>query len=395
MNCPECHRYFDKKQKCIDHIERFHSNRLNELGMDAAQWLYASTHNGSIHGTCICGCGKDTEWNYKTGKPFKLSSDPNCKKRMYAKAEENMKKARGVSVHDLLRDTDHQREMQKHRHTHGYYKFTDGGEVEYLSSLEQRWLKFCDQVMEFSSNMITVPPEYFEYYDSKTKETRTYMPDYYLPDYNLIVEIKDAGNENPAFIEETKYKVAMKDAAMRNQNKYNYIRINGTNYGPFVELLYHIVHDRNGYKPASAKASVRIITESSAPSLVSLSAAGNVSREPRDENDYNLVVILGKAGNNLLGIMQEGSDVCVADSPVGSGVSEFPHDALAGYDVRTYKYIGDPDMGEIYKTASDLTHITESSISIHDLLTDAGVYYDIPGTPFRNNMNRQSMFIKR
>ena len=56
---------------------------------------------------------------------------------------------------------------------------------------------------------------------------RYYTPDYYLPDYNLLVEIKEGGdhpNTNPAYIRETKYKVALKDEAMRKQTKYSHKR---------------------------------------------------------------------------------------------------------------------------------------------------------------------------
>ena len=97
MNCPDpkCRKYFDKKQKCIDHINQNHGDQLDQLSMDAAQWLYYSTH-GTIMGKCCCGCGRDTEWNYKTGKPYKVSSNPECKKRLYAQAEKNMQKARGA-----------------------------------------------------------------------------------------------------------------------------------------------------------------------------------------------------------------------------------------------------------------------------------------------------------
>ena len=266
MNCPDpkCRKYFDKKQKCIDHINQNHGDQLDQLNMDAAQWLYYSTH-GTIKGKCCCGCGRDTEWNYKTGKPYKVSSNPECKKRLYAQAEKNMQKARGMSVHTILHDMEHQREMQRNRPTHGEYKFSDGGTVEYLSKLELNFLKFCDMVMEFTSNMFAPCPESFSYYDPETQETRQYMPDYYLPDYNLIVEIKDGGkkhNTNPAYLKQTGYKVALKDEVMKKQTKYNYIRISGANYGPFVEVLYHIVHTQDAPESLKKQKNLVVITES-------------------------------------------------------------------------------------------------------------------------------------
>ena len=271
-NCPVCKRYFDKKQKALDHMNKYHAAYLEEVQMDAAQALYASTHQGSIHGKCQCGCGKDTEWNYKTGKPYKLSNDPECRKRLYAVAEQNMMKARGVHVHTILHDMKHQKEMQTHRPTYGHYTFSDGGSVDYLSALEKNFLVFCDKVMEFTSNMFAPCPEAFEYYDPETQTTRQYMPDYYLPDYNLIVEIKDGGkkhNTNPAYMKETGYKVPLKDEVMKAQKKYNYIRISGANYSAFVELLYEIVHNQSD-KITKTKNNFVIITESACNEFISI-----------------------------------------------------------------------------------------------------------------------------
>lgn len=242
MNCPFCHRYFDKKQKAIDHMNQYHGSEIEKSGMDAAQNLYYSTH-GRITGICACGCGKPTEWSYELGKPRKISPDPKCRERMNARAKTNMMKVYGKTT--LLNDMEQQKDMQKHRPTAGQYTFKDGGKVGYLSKLEEKFLKFCDTIMEIPSNGILESPEVFTYYDNKTQRERQYIPDFYLPDYNLLVEIKDGGlhpNTNPAFVENTKYKVAMKDEVMKKQTKYNYIKIVDSNYGPFMELLYQITH---------------------------------------------------------------------------------------------------------------------------------------------------------
>lgn len=246
MNCPFCRKYFSKKQRAVDHINQFHQNELEQTGRNAEQELYFFTHH-TIHGVCMCGCGRATEWNYKTGKPYKVSTNPECRSRLYQRADQNMMNARNMHVHSLLDDMEHQKAMQSHRPTYSKYRFPDGGEVGYLSKLERGFLTFCDKIMEFTSNMIQESPEVFKYYDSKTRRWRQYIPDYYLPDYNLLVEIKDGGavkNTNPAFVRETQYKIAMKDAVMLEQDKYNYIRISGSNYGPFVEMLYQIVHEQ-------------------------------------------------------------------------------------------------------------------------------------------------------
>jgi len=246
MNCPFCRQYFSKKSLAVAHIEKMHADRLEADGLDASQELYLMTHT-SLHGKCMCGCDTPTEWNYKTGKPYKVSPDPKCRERIYQIAQARSLKATGHDQHTLMRDMEHQKEMLHNRRISGKYTFVDGGVVEYTGRLELSFLQFCDKVVDLPSYAIQGSPENFEYYDPKTDTTRTYIPDYYLPDYNLIVEIKDGGakpNGNKAFIEDTKYKVALKDAAMKAQNKYNYIRISGSNYGPFLEALYQIVHEQ-------------------------------------------------------------------------------------------------------------------------------------------------------
>lgn len=267
MNCTFCGKYFAKKQLAIDHMNRFHGSELDNSGMDAAQNLYYSTH-GSIHGSCACGCGKQTEWNMATGKPYKLSNDPKCRERMNSRAKANMMKVYGKTT--LLDDMEQQKEMQKNRPTAGEYIFADGGKVNFLSKPEERFLKFCDQVLELPSHAILESPEVFTYYDSKDQRERKYIPDYYLPDYNLLIEIKDGGkhpNTNPAFVEETKYKVAMKDEVMKKQTKYNYIKIVDSNFGPFMELLYQIVHVQGPDDYKKPKKALVVITENACVDL--------------------------------------------------------------------------------------------------------------------------------
>ena len=89
-NCPFCAKYFRTKAETVKHIEKRHPEALDGE-LNAEQLLYQSTH-GTIHGKCMCGCGRDTEWNYKTGKPYKLSPDPECKKRIAAIANARNKR---------------------------------------------------------------------------------------------------------------------------------------------------------------------------------------------------------------------------------------------------------------------------------------------------------------
>jgi hypothetical protein len=58
--------------------------------------------------------------------------------------------------------------------------------------------------------------------------THIYLPDFYYIPYNLIIEIKDGGdnpNKNPAIVENRQDRLKAKENAIREGKKYNYVRI--------------------------------------------------------------------------------------------------------------------------------------------------------------------------
>lgn len=261
IRCPYCNQNFRLKADCVKHIEKRHPEALVDSGLNAEQVLYQSTH-GTIHGKCMCGCGRDTEWNYKTGKPYKLSTNLECKKRIAAIADARNMRIYGKAK--VIDDPEMQKKMLEARKITNLYTFKDGGKIKYTGKLEKNFLQFCDNILELESRMVLDNPEVFKYYDPKENRDRFYIPDYYLPDYNLIIEIKPGGehpNMNPAYIEETKYKEALKDEAMAKQAKYNYLKIVDKQYGPLVETLFAIVH---GTKPDNKhwNGSFRVLKES-------------------------------------------------------------------------------------------------------------------------------------
>lgn len=309
MNCPFCRQYFSKKSLAVAHIEKMHADRLEADGLDASQELYLMTHP-SLHGKCMCGCNTPTEWNYRTGKPYKVSPDPKCRERIYQIAQARSMNATGHDQHTLMHDAERQKKMLHNRKITSQYTFPDGGQIDYTGRLELAFLQFCDKVLELPSYAIQGPPETFTYHDPKDNEDHMYIPDFYLPDYNLIVEIKDGGkkpNGNQKFIEETKYKVALKDAVMKAQNKYNYIRISGNNFGPFLEALYQIVHEQE--PDEKKRKALVVITETAC-----LEDMESVDMAPKTEqiNLDNLLLIIGYIDGTHLPAY-----VAITDSLVG------------------------------------------------------------------------------
>lgn len=398
-NCPYCKKYFPKKDLVVDHMYKMHSVELDRDHMDAPQALYYSTH-GTLKGQCMCGCGRETEWNPKTGKPFKVSSNSECRKRLREAALKNHVKVYGKET--LLNDMEHQKEMQKHRPTAGKYQFKDGGYVDYLSKPEKNFLQFCDKIMDLSSNMIQSSPETFTYYDPVTKTNRQYDPDYYLPDYNLIVEIKDGGshtNTNPAFVKETKYKVALKDEVMRKQTKYNYIKIVDQSYGPFVELLYKIVSEDYDTDPKNKAHKYTVITEAACKDAEDV----DLSVEKEEMKGTAYLVVGRMKGTNMVKFvgLSESSEferIYLTDFMTTS-LRETDRDdpVFADTEVTVYKYCGDKEpMKEFFSMVIRLALSNQKDIiwNIIDLMSKFNIFYaDHKG--LKNNKNKKMDFIKK
>ena len=389
--CTACGRTARLKDDMIEHLNRYHAKLLEEEGLDAAQFLYKSTH-GTIHGRCMV-CGSETEWNDKTGKPHKLCDNPKCRETLRKNAVTNHIRVHGKET--LLDDMEHQREMQAKRHTAGNYRFNDGGSVGYLSAPEKNFLQFCNLVLEFRSNMITRSPEFFEYYDPKTDRVRKYDPDYYLPDYNLLIEIKDGGdktNNNPAFVKDTRYKNYLKDEVMRRQTKYNFIKISGQNYGPFVELLYHIVH-REPYEDESQRPRNLVVISEAAcrdpDENVDLTSVNEAVRELNIITAYQpgirMPVLVGLSEDSKLGRIY-------VDDLRENTIKEVSHDdpCFDGLEIHSFHYAGriDENIIGLVETIRNEVTFPEAFLrkhSILEVLDEHGVAFTDDSGSLRNN----------
>ena len=140
MNCPYCRQYFPKKALAVAHLEKMHADQLETEGLDPSQKLYLMTHT-SLHGKCMCGCDTPTEWNYRTGKPYKVSPDPKCRERIYQIAQARSVKATGHDQHTLMNDVERQTKMLHNRKITSQYKFPDGGIIDYTGKLELAQLR--------------------------------------------------------------------------------------------------------------------------------------------------------------------------------------------------------------------------------------------------------------
>lgn len=234
MKCPICMKYRGNKSEIISHMERQHREQLPK---DISTYRYAYLlEYGRDYSLCTV-CGNKTEWNDVTQKPNRLCGRKECRDSVRKAFKKNMDRVYGEG-HYPVNDPEFQKTMLRNKKSSKPYIFKDGGEIIVASKDEYELLSFLETVLEMGSNDVVECPFIFYYMDNGEK--RAYLPDFYLPNYNLIIEQKDENNQNPEFLKETRYKVKLKLEAVQKENKYNYIIVYGRNYDPLMEIINKI-----------------------------------------------------------------------------------------------------------------------------------------------------------
>ena len=213
--CPFCDKR-ETREKLISHISKYHKELIPE-NQTAAQVVF-NTINHKDHGTCVV-CGKETEWNEDTYR-YKRYCSKKCKDILAQRAKANMMKIYGKTT--LLNDPMQQEKMLANRSISGKYKFGDKT-FTFTGSYERKLLEFMDKVLHLDPNDIVMPGPVIEYSNNGTK--RFWITDCYYEPYNLVIEIKDGG-DNPNKREMIDYiKLSMQDEDYQN-GKYKIIKVN-------------------------------------------------------------------------------------------------------------------------------------------------------------------------
>ena len=232
--CQYCEKRFIRKD-LINHIENKHEEMIPE-GFSASRLVYNQVNKVS-YGKCRV-CGKETTWNEKAGRYNVLCSNPKCKEHMREEYKKNMLRVKGT--YNILNDPEQQKKMLANRSISGKYKFTtDGGELTYTGSYEKKCLEFMDVVMQIPSTDILSPGPTLEY--EYNGEKHFYITDFYYIPYNLIIEVKDGGdnpnNKKSVGMISSREKTIEKEHLITDRGEYNYIRLTNNNFAQLIEIF--------------------------------------------------------------------------------------------------------------------------------------------------------------
>lgn len=219
--CMYCDNRYTR-QDLVTHIEEEHEHEIPE-GFSAFRLVfnYVNRKPLTYHGKCT-ECGKSTPWDENKGRYDRQCGRKACHDSYVKKFEENMMKTRGVTR--ISATEEGQKKMLAARKISGVYTFRDGGEKTYCGSYEKKCLEFMDKVLEIKSADIMAPGPILEYQHGG--KTHIYITDFYYQPYNLIIEVKDGGdNPNKRNMPEYRQKQIEKEKYIIKHTNYNYLRL--------------------------------------------------------------------------------------------------------------------------------------------------------------------------
>ena len=235
--CPYC-ELRDERKKLIAHIDKRHEEMLPE-GYDGARTVYDMINHTNGHGTCRI-CKKDTQWNMSSQRYDVLCGNPKCKEAMREEYKKNMIRVKGT--YNILNDPEQQQKMLANRKISGKYRYSDGTIFTYTGSYEKKLLEFEDAVMNIPSNDILMPGPTIEYMYNGKKHF--YIADQLYIPYNLIIEIKDGGDnkngkETPGMIA-SREKTIEKEKVITDKGEYNYLRLTNNDFVQLIEIFMEL-----------------------------------------------------------------------------------------------------------------------------------------------------------
>lgn len=234
--CPYCDYRFER-EKLPNHIEKYHSELIPE-GYTPSRVAFNAI-NKKEHGTCII-CKGESPWNEDKQRYERLCDNKKCHDEYVKLCEDRMKKKyNGKTKEDFLNDPEFQDKMLKGRSISGEYKFENGKTIPYVGSYEKNFLEFMDKYLHVLPEDIQAPGPTIEYMYNGKKHF--WITDFYYIPYNLVLDIKDGGNNpNTRNMEEYRSKQVEKEKAITKCGKFNYLRLTNNEFDQLLEVMLEL-----------------------------------------------------------------------------------------------------------------------------------------------------------
>ena len=231
--CPFCNDRFTR-DKLVSHVSDNHNDNIPE---DFTPFRYVFHYVNkkplTYHGICT-ECKKETPWDEERGRYKRQCGRKACHDSFVKKFENNMIKTKGVTR--ISATASGQVQMLANRKISGVYKFQNGAEKTYTGSYEKSALEFMDRVLNIDPDDLMCPGPILEYtYKGKT---HIYITDFYYQPYNLIIEVKDGGdNPNKRNMPETRAKQIEKEKYIISHTNYNYLRLTNNSLSQLLNVF--------------------------------------------------------------------------------------------------------------------------------------------------------------
>ena len=232
-HCPCCSMKYKSLTPWGTHVRAHHKDWVIPGFSDSRLFYYAQT--GRTEGSCVV-CKKPTDWNEETSKYNRFCNNPKCKEEYRAQFKKRMIDKYG-RVH-LLNDPEQQRKMLQNRKISGYVEFKDG-KRSYVGSYEKDFLEFCRDKLNLKAKDIESPSPHTYTYKFEGQD-HFYIPDFFIPNLNLEVEIKTHKTTHPKFVAVDFKKEAAKTEMMKGIKDINYVVIPDKDYTEFVNTYFKV-----------------------------------------------------------------------------------------------------------------------------------------------------------
>lgn len=235
-SCPICPQTFNDELTLFKHVEEIHGDEIPE-NVTTKQFIFNMRRGKDFQLCQICKINH-TDWNEKTGRYKPICNDQACHDEMRRRFLENYKKKNGKD--HSIDDPEMQKKMLYAKKNSGVYQFKDGTKIAFASQYEEDFLQCWEQDIQMPGKSIRECDVYFNYkYEGKD---RTYIPDYYCEELNLVIEIKASDNTHPKILAVDKETELLKDKAVVESHQFNYIKIYDKKYESLYELVDVLQH---------------------------------------------------------------------------------------------------------------------------------------------------------